>query len=171
MMSLRTVAITATLATFGLTGCAHLSAAKDSHHSSAASKGKMSTPMGNPDAHLARMDEQIEAMQSMHDKMMAAQTPEERSTMMTEHMEVMQNSMTMMGESGTAHMMEKDGMGAMKDKPAMGEHSPGMAHMKGMVPTNGDMSMQNQMMEKRMQMMQSMMQMMMDRMPPAPAES
>jgi hypothetical protein len=105
--------------------------------------------MGGSGEHMARMDEQMKTMQSMHDKMMQSMTPEQRSALMAEHMKVMQDSMAMMGG-----MMGKGGMSGMHGKGAM----------------EGGMGMDRQMMEKHMQMMQSMMQMMTDRMPPAPAK-
>ena len=82
----------------------------------------------------------MKAMREMHDKMMAAKTPEERNALMAERMKTMQ-----------------DGMAMMKDMS-----SGGMAGMKG------DGSARHQMMEKRMEMMEAMMQMMMDRPPAAP---
>ncbi|MBX9610996.1 MAG: hypothetical protein K2X51_05160 [Burkholderiales bacterium] len=87
------------------------------------------------------MDAQMQTMREMHDKMLAAKTPEERNALMTEQMKIMQNSMGMMGGMGP---------GAMKGKP-------------------GDMAARQGMMEQRMEMMQSMMQMMMDRMQSIPA--
>lgn len=91
---------------------------------------------------MASMDAQTKAMRDMHDKMMTARTPEERSALMAEHMKTMQDGMTMMN----------------------GMPAGGMKSMKG------DMSMQHQMMEKRMEMMSASMQMMMDRLPPAQAK-
>jgi len=99
--------------------------------------------MAMPD-HIPKMDAQMKTMQSMHDKMMVAKTPEERKALMGEHMKAMQDGMTMMGKMGSSGAMS--GMDAGTKK--------------------GGMSMD--MMEKRMEMMTSMMQMMMDRMP-APA--
>ena len=87
------------------------------------------------------MDTQMQTMREMHDKMLAAKTPEERNALMAEQMKIMQNSMNMMGGMGP---------GAMKGKP-------------------GDMAARQGMMEQRMEMMQSMMQLMMDRMPSIPA--
>ena len=46
----------------------------------------------------ARMDMQMKSMQEMHEKMMAAKTPEERQALMTEHMKSMQGGMAMMGQ-------------------------------------------------------------------------
>ncbi len=108
----------------------------------AASASSMTTP-----DHMARMDAQMKTMQGMHDKMLAAKTPEERSKLMVEHMKTMQDGMKMM-----------DGMGG-----------AGMGDMKGMQGMAGEMGARHQMMEKRMEMMQAMMKMMMDRMPAAPA--
>lgn len=88
----------------------------------------------------ARMDTQMKMMREMHIKMMAAKTPEERNTLMSEHMKVMQDGMTMM----------------------KGMSSGGMGEMKS------DAGANHQMMEKRMEMMEAMMQMMMDRLPATP---
>jgi hypothetical protein len=85
--------------------------------------------------------DQMKAMQAMHEKMMAAKTPEEHNALMAEQMKLMQSGMGMMGRMG---------QGAMSGKP-------------------GDMAARQGMMDQRMDMMQSMMQMMMDRMTPAPA--
>ena len=110
----------------------------DGHHpASAASAPAAKTPPG-----MAGMDAQMKSMREMHNKMMAAKTPEERSALMAEHMKTMKDGMTMMS----------------------GMSSGGMAGMQG------DMSTRHQMMEKRMEMMESMMQMMMDRMPVTPAK-
>ena len=106
--------------------------------------------MARPDQ-MGKMDAQMKTMQAMHEKMMNAKTPEERSKLMAEHMKAMQDGMAMMdGMSGA-------GMGGMK----------GMQCMQGM---QGDMGTHQQMMEKRMEMMQTMMKMMMDRMPAAPTK-
>lgn len=51
--------------------------------------------MAAPD-HMARMDMQTRTMQEMHEKMMNAKTPEERSKLMAEHMKSMQDGMKMM---------------------------------------------------------------------------
>ena len=108
------------------------------------------TPGAAPPDHLAHMDTQIKSMQAMHDKMMSAKTPEERSKLMAEHMKTMQDGMAMMeGMSGAG----------------MGSASKG--DMKGMPGMSGDMGAPLQMMDKRMSMMESMMQMMMDCMPPS----
>ena len=93
--------------------------------------------------HVAHMDTQIKSMQAMHEKMMAAKTPEERNSLMAEHMKSMQDGMKMM-----------EGMA-----------KPGMAGLKGMGGMSAEMSAHHAMMEKRMMMMQTMMKMMMDRMP------
>ena len=102
------------------------------------------SPGTPPPDHLAHMDTQTKSMQAMHEKMMAAKTPEERNALMAEHMKSMQDGMKMM-----------DGMA-----------SAGMKSMSGM---SGDMSAHHAIMEKRMAMMQTMMKMMMDRMPASPA--
>ncbi|MDO8249842.1 MAG: hypothetical protein Q7T78_09035 [Rhodoferax sp.] len=112
-------------------------------------------PMGAASAHtmatpeqMTRMNAHMKTMQGMHEKMMNAKTPQERSKLMAEHMKAMQDGMAMM-----------DGMSG-----------AGMGGMKGMAGMTGDMGARQQMMEKRMEMMQAMMKMMMDRMPAAPAQ-
>lgn len=121
----------------------------DGHHPpGAASAPAAKTPPGKAAPAMARTDVQIKAMQEMHDKMMAAKTPEERNALMAEHMKTMQ-----------------DGMAMMK-----GMSPGGMAGMAGMAGMKGDVSARHQMMEKRMEMMESMMQMMMDRLPAVPAK-
>jgi hypothetical protein len=94
---------------------------------------------------MEQMDVYMKAMQDLHQKFLAAKTPEERNALMPEHMKAMQEAMTAMG-----------GMGMMggADKTQMMDKMP------------SDMMAKQQMMEKRMDMMQSMMQMMMDRLPP-----
>ena len=123
-------------------------AAQDDQHPAHHPAGTASAPSSKAMPAKARpdmgpMNSQMKAMQEMHDKMMAAKTPEERSALMADHMKTMQDSMAMMKG------MSPGGMG-------------GMGGMKG------DMAAHHQMMEKRMDMMQTMMQMMMDRLPAAP---
>jgi hypothetical protein len=136
MMKLRFIPLAAALvATISLTAC----------------KTAPMMPMGGASAspgiaahdHMAMMDAQMKTMQGMHDKLMAAKTPEERSKLMAEHMKTMQDGMKMMGD---------------------------MKGMQGMQGMTGGMGARHQMMEKRMDMMHSMMQMMMDQMPAAPAK-
>ena len=127
--------------------------AHDSHHpaATAAMQVAQATPaapgmgMGmGASAAMPGQADQMKAMQVMHDKMLAAKTPEERNALMAEQMSLMQNSMGMMGRMG------RMGQGAMAGKP-------------------GDMAARQGMMEQRMDMMHSTMQLMMDRMAPAPA--
>ena len=168
MLSLRTITVAAATVTFGLAGYAQTPVDHAAHHPDATPAAGMPMPMGGPGAPMARMDEQMKTMQAMHEKMMQAKTPEQRSALMAEHMKVMRDSMAMMDGMGKGGMGPMDGM---KDKPAMGAgkaEMPGMQGMQGKGSMDGDMGMHHQMMEKRMQMMQSMMHMMMDRMPTAP---
>jgi hypothetical protein len=124
----------------------------DSHHPAATvpvqvAQATPATPgmgmgmgMGGPAA-IPGYADQMKAMQAMHDRMLAAKTPEERNALMAEQMRLMQGGMGMMGRMGP---------GAMAGKP-------------------GDMAGRQGMMEQRMDMMQSMMQMMIDRTAPAAA--
>lgn len=52
------------------------------------------------------MDPHMKAMQAMHEKMMAAKTPEARQALMAEHMKLMQDGMAMM-ESMMQMMMDR----------------------------------------------------------------
>ena len=103
------------------------------HHSEGASAPAAKAAPKPGAAAPAQMDMQMKSMQEMHEKMMAAKTPEERQALMTEHMKSMQGGMAMMGQ--------------MKAPDAKG----------------GGKSMSPEMMSKRMDMMEMMMQMMMDR--------
>ncbi|MFM0124550.1 MULTISPECIES: hypothetical protein [Paraburkholderia] len=95
---------------------------------SQAAKASKAQPKSLTDA-----DAQMKKMQEIHERMMAAKTPEERATLMDEQMQAMQQGMAMMN--------------------AMKEPHGGM----------GSNRMRDDMMEKRMDMMQMMMTMMMDR--------
>ena len=126
----------------------HSLAAQDdqhkAHHPAGSASAAAAKPMpGKTTPETARMANQKKAMQEMHDKMMAAKTPEERSALMAEHMKAMQ-----------------DGMGMMK----------GMGGMTGPKSPPTDMTQRQTMMEQRMDMMQTMMEMMVDRLPQSPAK-
>lgn len=151
MKYVRSLVTASTLALLGSTGWA-----VDAHHpeaaASAASDAKaLDAAPAQPAAQevLKKADQQMMAMSEMHEKMMNAKTPEERSALMAEHMKAMQGGMAMMGMMG-----------------GMGGKSGMQGGMQGGMPA--DMATRHQMIEKRMDMMQMMMQMMMDRMP-APA--
>ena len=117
------------------------------HHPAGSASAAASKSMpGKTTPEMARMANHMKAMQEMHDKMMAAKTPEERNALMGEHMKTMQ-----------------EGMGMMKGMGGMG----GMAGPKS-PPTS--MTERQTMMEQRMDMMQTMMEMMVDRLPQTPAK-
>ena len=119
------------------------SAEHDAHHPPDAASAPIAKTMPSKSKlAMAGMDSQMKSMQEMHNKMMAAKTPEERNALMAEHMKTMQDAMTMMN----------------------GMSSGGMSGMPK------DMATRHQMMEKHMGMMHSMMQMMMDRLPPVSAK-
>jgi len=60
------------------------------HHPSAAASPAM------------KSDQQMTQMREMHQKMMAAKTPQERQALMAEHMKAMQGGMSMMCQMGAA---------------------------------------------------------------------
>ncbi len=142
-----------TSATLSTATWAAIDGQHDSHHPAAKTPGQVAQAQTSPPAMGMGMRagsaphghaDQMKSMQQMHDKMMAAKTPEERNALMAEQMKLMQSGMNMMG--GMSGM----GSGAAAGKPA-------------------DMAARQGMMEQRMDMMQSMMQMMMDRSPSGPA--
>ena len=87
----------------------------------------------------ANMEMQMQKMRTMHDKMMAAKTPQERQKLMAEQMQSMQDGMAMM------QSMDKDMM------------AKGMMPCQGMGAGAADAKT---MMEQRMKMMDMMQQMM-----------
>ena len=104
------------------------------------------------------MQDRMQAMRAMHDKMMNAKTPAERQALMADHMKAMQEGMDMMKGMG--------GMGGMGGMAGMGAMGAGMGDGKGMP---AEMAKRHQMMEGRMEMMQMMMEMMMQRLPNPPS--
>ncbi len=68
------------------------------HHPDSASAPAASATAKPSTASPAQMDMQMKSMREMHDKMMAAKTPEERQALMAEHMKAMQGGMAMMGQ-------------------------------------------------------------------------
>ena len=117
------------------------------HHPAGPAPAAASKSMpGKTTPEMAQMANQTKAMQEMHDKMMAAKTPEERSALMAEHMKSMQKGMDMM-----------KGMG-------------GMGGMAGPKSPATNMPERQTMMEQRMDMMQTMMEMMVDRLPQTAAK-
>ena len=94
---------------------------------------------------MAQMDEHMQLMKALHEKVASATTPEARKILMDRQREEMQSHMAMMNQMHGGGMMGGmgGGMMAQKDKPA-------------------DPKAQMQMMEKRMGMMEMMMQTMMD---------
>ena len=104
-------------------------------------------------AQMARMDEHMEKMQALHERMASATTPEERQRVMDEQRQEMHNCMAMMKPMmhGGGMMGGKGGgMMGQKDSPADAN-----AHMQ-------TMQVRMDMMQKRMDMMHLMMQSMLD---------
>lgn len=105
----------------------------------------------------ATFDQQMETMQEMHRKMMAATTPAERAALKKDHMQAMQGGMAMMGRMGGG-------------RPMMGRGGAGMPMQCGGTPLACGGPPTQKDMVQRMDMMEMMMQMMLDReaaMPPA----
>jgi len=134
------------------------------HHAPEAAKRALMAPAAKspsmPRESMRAMDGTIKAMREMHEKMMAAKTPEERKALMADHMKTMQDGMSMMEK-----MDSTGGMPEMGDMKGTGK---GPGTMKGGMPMN--MMASHEAMQKRMEMMTTMMRMMMDRLPSAPAQ-
>lgn len=96
MISLRTLAISAIMATFCTSGYAQTAVEHDPVHSDATQAETPPMAMDGSDAGMARLDKQIKTIRAMHNRMMRAGTPEERGSLMAEHMKVMQSMMQMM---------------------------------------------------------------------------
>ena len=130
---MRTVFVLAIAAVLSTGALAQSDKEHAAHHPEGASAPAAKATPKTATAAPAQMDMQMKSMQQMHDKMMAAKTPEERQALMAEHMKSMQSGMAMMGQ--------------MRTPDAKGGGKP----------------MSPEMMGKRMDMMEMMMQMMMDR--------
>jgi hypothetical protein len=109
------------------------------------------------------VDQQMQAMHAMHEKMMNAKSMDERRAMLDEQMKSM--------ESGMA-MMDQMGMGGQSAAAAASgaSASSGMSMGGGMAMGSAGMPAQHASMMKRMEMMQMMMRMMMDRLSIEPAK-
>ena len=103
------------------------------------------SPMGMG-REMAQMDEHMQMMKALHEKMASATTPEARQILMDKQRAEMQDCMAMMND-----MKKGDGK--------MGAMSGGMMVQKGAPP---DANPEMQMMQKRMGMMEMMLQTMMD---------
>lgn len=88
--------LTAIGASLILAGCAAGPKAEDhaAHHPPGAANAAPGMP-ASPSP--TQMDSMMKSMQEMHQKMMAAKTPEERTALMQEHMKMMHGCMAMMG--------------------------------------------------------------------------
>jgi hypothetical protein len=104
--------------------------------------------MGNQ---MAQMDEHMQMMKALHEKMMSATTPEARKIVMDKQREEMQACMGMMNQMHDGGMMGGMAGGMMAQKGAPPDAAAPMPMMPMM-----------QMMQKRMDMMEMMMQAMMD---------
>lgn len=137
-----------------------------SHHS-AASTSKSSPKPGTADV---AVQSQMKTMQAMHEKMMAAKSPEERQALMADHMKAMQDGMAMM--KGMGNMGSMGSMGA--DMPMGGASMPmggaGMSMTGSGARMGGTRGASKHSLSsiQRMDMMQMMMEMMMDRLPVEP---
>ena len=87
-------------------------------------------------AQASKMDQQTKRMREMHEKMMAAKTPEERQALMADYMKSMQQGMAMMqqmhpkpGKGGMLRQMMEKRMDMMEMMMQMMMDQPGMGGM------------------------------------------
>lgn len=106
-----------------------------------------------------RVEDQMQRMRELHEKMMAAKTPAERQKLRAEGMKLMQDGMAMMKD------MQGGGMGM----GMMGKGGMAQGGQSGMMDMSKCMEMHDAM-GKRMDMMEMMMQTMMDQQATAPAK-
>ena len=158
MFKLRNSFLSIIVAVTAIGSYAQTAAQHQQHHPNTAAPASAAAASSRAAAaeRMAAMDSKMKAMREMHEKMMNAKTPEERSALMAEHMKTMGEGMSMMG-----------GMGSMGSTGSTGS-TGGTSSMQNRMPA--DMTTRHQMMEKRMEMMEAMMQMMMDRLPAAPVK-
>jgi hypothetical protein len=144
MTSIRKTTLCIAIVCLSLGAYAQTDAEHTQHHPEApAKKAPKAAAKTDQMETMAGMEKQMNSMRDMHEKMMNANTPEEKNALMVDHMETMKDGMSMMGNMGMS------GLGKTAKMPR-------------------DIATRQMMLEKRMDMMQSMMQMMVDRMP-APA--
>ena len=136
MKFIHTLCLALVMTSLGTSAWAAGATQHDAHHPAGTTSASKSMAK-KASSDMSAMNAQMKNMEEMHNKMMAAKTPEERTALMTENMKTMQDGMTMM----------------------KGMSSGSMGDMKSM--QKSDMTAHHQVMEKRMDMMQ----MMMDRMP------
>lgn len=165
-----------TLATVVISGLAFAQTPKteEDHaaHHPAGSAPVVSTSASGAVPSLEAFNQQMKAMQDMHQKMQAAKTSAERAKLMDEHMKLTQSGMAMMGQmrEGTAGMAGMSGMGSptsggtgmMGSDAQGGGRQTSEGNSEGMSGMGGMMNMHMQM-ERRMAMMEQLMQMMVDR--------
>ena len=99
----RLVGVTAIALTL-LAGCTSMPGGgpgHQAHHGGSAAMAAGST---------SEYDQQMKTMQDMHQKMVAAKTPEERAALMRDHMRTMQDGMAMMGRTRGGMPMDADTM-------------------------------------------------------------
>lgn len=111
---------------------------------------------------MEKMDSQMKKMNEMHEKMMAAKTPDERKALMAEHRKAMQEGMAMMNNLSKSGGMSM--MGSMSRSDTMKGDGKGKMQNEMQCDMDCDMATHYKTMEKRMQMMEAMMQMMTDHM-------
>ena len=165
MTTFRHTVLTFAMAAASLGAIAQTDAEHTQHHASEPAKKSIKAPAAKspskPNEAVVAMDGKIKAMREMHEKMMAAKSPEERKALMGDHIKATQDGMSMMEK-----MDSMGGMSMMGDMKGMGGKGPD-GKQGGM---SMDMMAHHEAMQKRMEMMTAMMQMMMDRMPESPTQ-
>ena len=105
MTSIRKTTLCLAIACLSLGTYAQTAVEHTQHHPAAPAKSNpKAATKAEQVAAMAGMDKQMDAMRDMHDKMMAAKTPDERNALMADHMKSMKDGMSMMGNMGMSGM-------------------------------------------------------------------
>lgn len=111
MTLIRTTMLSAALAA-GLAACAQAPVDHSAHATPAAAPAAD----GHDHAAMTRMDQHMQSMKAMRERLAAARSPEERQRLMAEHMKLMREGMSMMGGKGGHGMHGGMGHHAMMEK-------------------------------------------------------
>lgn len=156
MRRIRLVASTIILSSASALSWAQTTDVHNAHHPAGTGNNEISVSeksiVADPALLKQKMDTHMEAMRAFHKKTQKA-TPDERSVLMSNHLDLMQEGMQLMGMASAG----MHGTGMMGNTHSHTEKKPSVA------PSGAD----HEMMLKRMDMMQ----MMMDRMPAATTTS
>lgn len=126
---MKSISINAMALAFALTSAASFAADPVEHAEHHPEKAAAPAPTAKATKasgeQMIKMDAQMKSMRDIHEKMMAAKTPEERKLLMAEHMKTMHEGMQMMNGMMTRQSADKSAM-----PPQMMQKQMGMMQME-----------------------------------------